>query len=246
MDKLAVRKAIHSILYELDQDFQWYQRRATNRKGNQKAAVAYVFNEVLDAQIRMLAPVAPHMCEELWEMMGGKGFVSLTPWPEPDASRTDVDTEESETLITGVLEDTLSIMKATGVKPKKIYYYAAGPWKWKAYLKAVKGSTSRKIQQKDLMKEIMADPDLKAKAEKVARFVGQIIDEVNRMSEERKQRLLQIGIINEKQALDEASSFLKKEIKAEIHVYEEEDTKRYDPKGRAALAKPYRPAIFIE
>jgi leucyl-tRNA synthetase len=246
MDKLAVRKAIHSILYELDQDFQWYQRRATNRKRSQKAAIAYVFNEVLDAQIRMLAPVAPHICEELWEMMGGKGFVSLTSWPEPDATKTDVDTEESETLITGVLEDTLSIMKATGVKPKKICYYAAGPWKWKAYLKAVEGSVSGKIQQKDLMKEIMADPDLKAKAEKVARFVGQIIDEVNRMSEERKQRLLQIGIISEKQALDEASSFLKKEIKAEIHVYEEEDTKRYDPKARATLAKPYRPAIFIE
>ncbi len=246
MDKLAVRKAVHSILYELDQDFQWYQRRATNRKGNQKAAIAYVFNEVLDAQIRMLAPVAPHICEELWEMMGGKGFVSLTSWPEPDATKTDVDTEESETLITRVLEDTLNIMKATGVKPKKICYYAAGPWKWKAYLKAVEGSVSGKIQQKDLMKEIMADPDLKAKAEKVARFVGQIIDEVNHMSEERKQRLLQIGIISEKQALDEASSFLKKEIKAEIHVYEEEDTKRYDPKARAALAKPYRPAIFIE
>jgi leucyl-tRNA synthetase len=246
MDKLAVRKAVHSILYELDQDFQWYQRRATDRKGNQKAAIAYVFNEVLDAQIRMLAPVAPHICEELWEMMGGKGFVSLTSWPEPDATKTDVNTEESETLITGVLEDTLNIMKATGVKPKKICYYAAGPWKWKAYLKAVEGSVSGKIQQKDLMKEIMADPDLKAKAEKVARFVGQIIDEVNHMSEERKQRLLQIGIISEKQALDEASSFLKKEIKAEIHVYEEEDTKRYDPKARATLAKPYRPAIFIE
>jgi len=246
MDKLAVRKAIHSILYELDQDFQWYQRRATNRKGNQKTAIPYVFNEVLDAQIRMLAPIAPHICEELWEMMGGKGFVSLTSWPEPDATKTDVNTEESETLITRVLEDTLNIMKATGVKPKKIYYYAAGPWKWKAYLKAVEGSVSGKIQQKDLMKEIMADPDLKAKAEKVARFVGQIIDEVNHMSEERKQRLLQIGIISEKQALYEASSFLKKEIKAEIHVYEEEDTKRYDPKARAALAKPYRPAIFIE
>jgi leucyl-tRNA synthetase len=246
MDKLAVRKAIHGILYELDQDFQWYQRRASDGKGDRKAATAYVFGEVLDAQTRMLAPVAPHMCEELWEMTGKKGFVSLASWPEPDGAKMDIVAEENETLIMGVLKDTLNIMKATGARPKKICYYVAGPWKWKIYLKAVEKSASGKVQQKDLMKEMMADPALKAKAEKVAKFVSQIIDEVNYMSEEGKQRLLKTAIINEIQALSEAEAFFRKEINAEIRVYDEEDAKRYDPKARAVLAKPYRPGIFIE
>jgi leucyl-tRNA synthetase len=246
MDRLAVRKAIHGILYELDQDFQWYQRRASDGKGDRKAATAYVFGEVLDAQTRMLAPVAPHMCEELWEMTGRKGFVSLASWPEPDGAKMDIVAEENETLIMGVLKDTLNIMKATGARPKKICYYVAGPWKWKIYLKAVEKSASGKVQQKDLMKEMMADPALKAKAEKVAKFVSQIIDEVNYMSEEGKQRLLKTAIINEIQALSEAEAFFRKEINAEIRVYDEEDAKRYDPKARAVLAKPYRPGIFIE
>jgi leucyl-tRNA synthetase len=145
-----------------------------------------------------------------------------------------------------VLKDTLNIMKATGARPKKICYYVAGQWKWKVYLKAVEKSASGKVQQKDLMKEIMADPALKAKAEKVAKFVSQIIDEVNHMSEEGKQRLLKTAIINEIQALSEAEAFFRKEINAEIRVYDEEDAKRYDPKARAVLAKPYRPGIFIE
>jgi leucyl-tRNA synthetase len=246
MDKLAARKAIHSVLYELDQDFQWYQRRATDKKGNRSAVITYVFGEVLDAQIRMLAPVAPHICEELWEMVGEKGFVSLASWPEYDAAKTDVKAEENETLITSLLEDTMSITKATGVNPKRIYYYAAAPWKWKVYLKAIEKSVRAKIQQKDLMKELIADPALKAKAEKVAKFAVQIMDEVNRMSEERKQRILQIGIMNEVQTLNEAETFYEKEINAEIRAYDEEDEKRYDPKGRAVLARPYRPAIFIE
>jgi leucyl-tRNA synthetase len=102
------------------------------------------------------------------------------------------------------------------------------------------------IQQRDLMKEMMADPALKAKAEKVAKFAGQIVDEVNRMPQERKQKLLQIGILREMQAMSDAEAFFRKEMKAAVQVFDEEDAERYDPKDRATLAKPYRPAIFIE
>jgi len=248
MDKLAVRKAIHSTLYELDQDFQWYQRRIKDQKENpkRKNAIAYVFNQVLDAQVRMLAPVAPHICEELWEMMGGKGFVSLISWPTLDEARTDILAEGNEALITRLLDDTLNIIRATGAKPKKICYYTASPWKWKAYLKALKKSVSARILQKDLMKELMEDPALKGKAEKMAKFTGQIVDEVNQMSEEQKRKQLQIELINEGQTLKEAKGFFERELDAEIYVYDEEDPEHYDPKARAALAKPYRPAIFIE
>jgi leucyl-tRNA synthetase len=244
MDRLAVRKAIHCVLYELDQDIQWYQRRTADRKG--EGATAYVLNEVLNTQIRMLAPVAPHICEELWEMIGGEGFVSLSMWPTPDDSKVDVKAEENEALIMNVLEDTQNILKATNIKPKKICYYAAAPWKWKIYIKTLERSVSTKITQKDLVKELLAEPELKAKAEKAVKFISQIIDEMNRLSEDRKQRLLKIGFMNESQILKEAEGFLKRELNAEIHIYDEEDSKRYDPKGRAQIAKPYRPAIYIE
>jgi len=246
MDKLAVRKAIHSVLFELDQDFQWYQRRTSDQKGKRKTAITCIFKEVLDAQMRMLAPVSPHICEELWEMMGKKDFVSLSLWPTLDETKIDMRAEENEALIMGVLEDTLNIIKATGITPKKIYYYVAAPWKWKIYLKALEKSASAKVQQKDFMKELMENSDLRAKAEKVAKFVGQIVDEVNHMSNERKKTLTQVEVMDESKALEEAKNFFKRELSAEIHVYDEEDSQRYDPRDRAQLAKPYRPAIFIE
>mgnify|MGYP002153791972 CR=1 FL=1 len=248
MNKLAVRKAIHSTLYELDQDLQWYQRRITDEKegAKRKSAITYVFNEVLDAQTRTLAPVTPHICEELWEMQGGKGFVSLAAWPTPDETKVNIKAEENESLIMSTLEDTLNIIKATGMTPKKICYYVTAPWKWKTYLTVLERSVSAKVVQRDLMKDLMKDTDLKTKAEHVAKFVGQIIDEVNRISEDRKQRLTQVGVINETQALKETENFFKRELKAEIYVCTEDDTERYDPKNRAQLAKPYRPAIYIE
>ncbi|HVP15959.1 MAG TPA: class I tRNA ligase family protein, partial [candidate division Zixibacteria bacterium] len=248
MNKLAVRKTIHTALYELDQDFQWYQERIADENGNpsRKAVTAHVFHEVLDAQTRMLAPVAPHVCEEIWEMLGGKNFIAQAPWPTPDECKIDVEAEENEALIMNVLDDTQSILKATGAKPKKICYYTAAPWKWKTYLKTLEKSASEKVLQKDLMKQLMQEPDLRANAEKVAKFTGQIADEIIRTSEETKQRRTQTGIVEERETLEEAKNFFQKELNAEIHVYNEEDTKRHDPKQRAQLAKPYRPAIYIE
>ncbi|MEM2994638.1 MAG: leucine--tRNA ligase [Candidatus Bathyarchaeia archaeon] len=248
MDKLAVRKAIHTILYELEQDFQWYQKRIKNQKENteRKAAITHIFNEILKAQIRMLAPVAPHICEELWEMIGGKGFVSLSPWPTLDESKVNVNAEESETLIMNLLEDTQNIVKATNVTPKKVFYYVAAPWKWKIYLKALEKSASGKLVQKDLMSELLKDQELKAKAKNVAEFLGKILDEINRMPNEKKQKVIQAGMLNEKQVIQEATEFLKQELNAEVHCHSETEPELYDPKKRAQLAKPHRPAIYIE
>jgi len=248
MDKLAVRKAIHSGLYELDQDVQWYMRRAADQTENlhRKEIVDYVLSQVMDAQVRMLAPVTPHLCEELWEKMRGKGFVSLTSWPKPDPAKADVKAEEAETFIASTLEDTQNIIRATKTTPKKIHYYVATAWKWKALLTALQKSVTAKLAQNELMKELMTDPVMKREAKSVAKFVGPITDEVKKMSAERKQRQIQVGEVDEVMILNDAEGFFGRELNAEILVYSEEDTKRYDPKNRAQLAKPYRPAIYIE
>jgi leucyl-tRNA synthetase len=248
MDKLAVRKAIHSAMYELDQDVQWYMRRITSSTRGSKSneAVNYVLRRIIDAQVRMLAPVTPHICEELWEKLDGKGFISQAAWPSADLAKIDPHAEESEALVAATLQDTSGITKATGMKPKKIYYYTAAKWKHKAYALAVHKSVAGKISQGDVMKELLKNAGMKKIAGQLAKFVGQVTDEVNKMSVEKKQRLDNIGVIDENEILREAGDFFKRELKAEVQVSSEEDPRRYDPKNRAQLAKPYRPAIYIE
>jgi leucyl-tRNA synthetase len=34
----------------------------------------------------LLAPLAPHLAEELWSRTGGKGSIHVAPWPEPSAT----------------------------------------------------------------------------------------------------------------------------------------------------------------
>lgn len=248
MDKLAVRKAIHSALYELDQDFQWYQMRVANQSGNvkRKRAIEYVLNEVLDAQLRMLAPFAPHICEEIWELVGRKGFVSLSSWPASDKSKIDIEAEEAESLIVNLAEDTQKIIKATRITPKKICFYTAAPWKWEVYLSILKKSKHAEVKLNELMKEFSAEEDLKERLKEISKFISKIVMDTNKVSEKRRENLLTIETFNEKDVIEEARGFLMDRFKAQIVVYSEEDKKRYDPKQRALMAMPCRPAIYIE
>ena len=45
-----------------------------------------VVSEGLDAIIRMLAPVAPHITQSLWEALGQSGLIVDAAWPEVDES----------------------------------------------------------------------------------------------------------------------------------------------------------------
>jgi len=238
MEKLEMRKAIQTILFELDQDLQWYQRRTKAKQS--------VVREVLKSQILMLTPFAPHICEELWEIMGYRGFASQAPWPKPDKTKVDLKAEESENLIKKVLEDTRNIIKATKVKPQKVFYYTAASWKWKIYLTALEKSIEGKITPNALMKELLQDPELKTKAKETADFTNRIIEEVNQTPTEEKQKLIKIGQINENQILKEAENFLKSELNADVIIFEENSPERYDPKNKANLARPMRPAIYVE
>ncbi len=239
LENMKTRTAVENAFYETWNDFRWY----TRRKGNTNSRA---LKEALSIWTRLLAPFAPHICEEVWNKMDKTGFVSISPWPEYTESKVSVEAEESENLIKNVLDDTQNILNATKIKPKKIYYYTTADWTWKVYTKALKASASKNVLMAELMKELMTDKELKSKAKQVANVVPQLLEEINRMPSNKKQRQLRVGKIDEEKALAEATSFFEREFNAKIQIYNEDDAQRYDPKKRAELARPYRPAIFIE
>lgn len=56
---------------------------------------------VLKTLTQLLAPLAPHLSEELWSRMGGEGLVSLTPWPVYDAKLIVDDTMQMGVQVNG-------------------------------------------------------------------------------------------------------------------------------------------------
>ena len=57
--------------------------------------------------IRLLCPFAPHVCEEIWETLGGNGFCSMAKWPEYDEEKTVDNTVEVAVQINGKLKGTI-------------------------------------------------------------------------------------------------------------------------------------------
>jgi leucyl-tRNA synthetase len=243
MEKMSVRKAIHCILYELDQDLRWYQKRTANRKQKEDSVKKNVLRQVLETQILMLAPVAPHICEEIWEMIGKKGFISTSPWPKPNLEKIDIKAEESEELLINLLEDTENIIKVTKTKPRKIFFYVASAWKWKVYLKALEKSMQGKIELKELIQNALK---VGRKPKEVIKFATKVIEQIKTIPEKKKRNLIKIRGVDERKIIEDAKEFLRGRLQADITVYVERDRGIYDPKRKAAMAMPLRPAIYIE
>jgi hypothetical protein len=66
------------------------------------------------------------------------------------------------------------------------------------------------------------------------------------MPQDRLERVVAVGVLDEAACLRAAQSFLEGEFNAKVEVYGEEEPSKYDPKGRSTLAEPYRPGIYIE
>jgi len=247
MEELKVRKTIHAALYNLDGDMEWYRKRVAKYRDDpeRSEAIKYVEWTVLDTQVRMLTPFTPHICEEIWEMMGGEGFVTFAKWPTVDEQLIDKHSEEIEAIIQTSMEDIQKITRVTGITPREIHFYTADGWKWKIYLKALKLAKEGKLNTGSLIKESLKDEELKTKAKEVAAFARQIVDDVIKLPDRSVDLRLEMGQLNEVAILQDALNFIQGETGAQVQISSESDPWIIDPEKRAPRSKPYRPAIYI-
>lgn len=121
--------------------------------------------------LQMLAPIAPHTCEEVWYKLGEKNFIAASKWPEVDKKKINEKAEKAEEAIDKTVSDIFHIIKIVKKKPEKIFIYVI-PSELKIY----------KDMEKELSKEFKAkikvfavndpkryDPEKKAAKAKLAK-----------------------------------------------------------------------------
>lgn len=243
MENLRCREALHNALYMFDQDIQWYLRRSFTEDTRRTSGV---LRRAMEIRTLLLAPFAPHLCEEIWEKMGRAPFASTAEWPIYDDGKIDTRVIEGEELVKTLRDDLSNIIQATKATPKKIFFYTASGWKWKTYLETLELAAKGQVKVNELMKRLIADPELKKYAKQISAFVQKIMAEVSKMPADLIRNHLDIGVLNETEIITEAKNFYEREFNAEIDVLMEGDLKCYDPKNRARFAEPYRPAIYVE
>jgi leucyl-tRNA synthetase len=239
LEELKTRTALEIALFEVWNDFRWY----TRRKGETANSAV---QEALEVWLRLLAPFAPYVCEELWSVTGKNNFISLAEWPRVDEAKVDALAEERENLLTDLVEDTLNVLKATKISPSQICYYTAADWKRKVYHSLVTRAVEGEVKVNEVMKELAKDPSSRENMKAVASFVPKVLKAFSKLPSERKKRLANVELSREKEFIASAMDFLTLRFNAKVAVYGEEDKARFDPRQRAALAIPGQPAIYIE
>jgi len=70
--------------------------------------------EAMAAIAVMLSPIAPHVCEEIWHVLGQEGFVSAATWPTFDPALLVEDTKRIPVQVDGKVRATLELPTGVG------------------------------------------------------------------------------------------------------------------------------------
>jgi leucyl-tRNA synthetase len=238
MNVMNFRSALKIGYFDLQRHLRWYLRRSLGEFQKD------IINEYIITLTKILAPIAPHICEEIWEKLGGQGFISLTEYPKFESNKINPKIESSEEYLTNSISDLNEILKVTKIKPSKIIFYTPSKWKYDIYSIALNMAKKKQLKINDLMKTAMADENIKKHPKEVAQYAKKLAENLNNRGED---ELKLLGTeVDEKGYLLEAKEFLKNEYKCEIQIFSSDDENIYDPKQKAKFAQPSRCAIFVE
>ena len=125
-EKTLLRK-LHQTLRRVTSDFEtrWHFNSAialimelTNeiylQEPLEKGVRAEVRKEVLELLTLMLAPMTPHLAEELWEMLGHTGGLWTAAWPAFDEALTREEEVEIPVQVNGRLRGKVKVAVGTG------------------------------------------------------------------------------------------------------------------------------------
>ncbi|MEZ0242143.1 MAG: class I tRNA ligase family protein, partial [Sphingomonas sp.] len=79
----------------------------------EKAAPSASRTNAIRTLARIVAPMVPHLAEEVWAKMGNTGLIADAPWPEVDPAMLVDDEVTIAVQVNGKLRDTLTVAKGT-------------------------------------------------------------------------------------------------------------------------------------
>ncbi len=81
LERLRMQRAAHNAML-LRARIEDFEHRALTLRGELEAADREAIVSALLLLVQLLAPLTPHIAEELWSLAGNDSLVSVAPWPE--------------------------------------------------------------------------------------------------------------------------------------------------------------------
>jgi len=224
LEELNLRKYLQLSFYEVFNLLQEFSKYAEDEND-----LLIVYKIIFPEWIKILSITMPHLCEELWERLGHKDFLSIKTWTEFNVNYVNNKIEREFDYISGVVEDILNILKIVkSSNTGNIYLYTAPKWKQEVYgiISSNKGDFKKIMEQCKYSNELMKNKNL------ITYIRGQIKERIwEKESISLKEELL----------LEEYRDYIERRVNSKIQINSD-----YDPKNRLTKAVPFKPAIYVD
>ncbi|MHA1785535.1 MAG: leucine--tRNA ligase [Candidatus Helarchaeota archaeon] len=224
LSKFNIRRYLQISFYEMFNMLQDFQKNHFDEE-----EILELFRLIFPTWVQILSLAIPHICEELWEILGKKEFISKTIWEPFDESLIDLELENEFHFITNLIDDIVNIKNALKKEQfSKIYLYTTPEWKKLAFDLII----SKKGEFKEIMNEAKKNSKL-IKNKQLVPFIKSMVKE--RIWEKN------VTLVDETKVLNEYKRYLEKKFNTNMFINSD-----FDPKNRAKNAVPMKPSIYVE
>ena len=238
MEEFRYRAATITLLYEMAKDVEKYFELKGVKKGTKQLRF------FVENWIKMLAPIAPHIAEELWHKLGHDTLVVTEKWPKP--VQRDAVAELTVAYVDKLVEDVKEIIKVVKKKPEKIIVVVDEPTSWQLVVKAVQAALN-KLSFKEFMNEVLRELS-KEERRRVASRLKRLFEYVMSLHEDVKKLIVSVNEFDEKYAIEQLKDYIARSIgidKNNIIVLRASEARDVVPPQKLASIVPLRPAIVI-
>ncbi len=221
METLEMRDIVTNIIFNTNIELKKYFSRGGNN--------GVVLKEYLSTVSLMLQPIAPHLSEELWHVLGNTTLSATERWPLVDNNMIDENVELKEKEIDELVEDIRQISNLTKKKISNLTLakiIVASQWK--------RDLLNLFIENKNIQTTLSSLKEGVNK-ETAAKYLTKLLKQVNTLKK------VSISTDEEVNAIAESIPYLASLTGLKIEV-ELEDTSKLE---RAERALPLKPSISL-
>ncbi len=237
LEQLRIREAANTIYYVLEEivkkyiDILWARGRGVDEIA--KHILAYVF----DSWIRMMSPYTPFFAEEMWNIVGGEGFVMDAGWPSIGEEYFSPEAILSMEYIDRLVNDIREIIRVKGGRPKKVMVYVVRPADYGLLRDALECIGSGR-SMREFIRSVVAGAGDKRRASMRARRIYELASSLP----DHLRDLVSRVEFDEKRAILDLRDWVERLVGASVEAYYVDEAGEL----RGKEAYPLKPAIYIE
>jgi leucyl-tRNA synthetase len=194
-----------------------------------------ISKEDYESCLKLLAPFCPHTCEELWELIGNKPFISKDDWPESNESLIDYKVDYLDKLYENLRADINGVLKLINIqKPQQIKIIISQEWKY-AFVEEFRMAFAESKDFKTISTKLLSG-EMKKYGQEMMKLLPGLIKDPSKLTD------MPLIIIEEKENLENNKQKLEQEFGCEILIEEADNSLEQKAKN----AWPGKPALVVK